>query len=154
MATNTAIATRKMMSSTVSSPRKWTALARNRLAKSSESARSELDKDGQVDPIFNFLEVWCESRDEGARGSADIFDNRSCGAGRRCNASRPREVRNIRSAMVELPTKSNVLAGHVIERCRSIPGFEGVARILGGIRCARGSRRSVDWRQQHQIAAR
>src|SRR6266850_1798217 len=37
MATNTAIATRKMMSSTVSSPRKWTALARNRFAESSES---------------------------------------------------------------------------------------------------------------------
>src|SRR5882762_2514045 len=122
------------------------------LQKLTEPVTSELHEYGQVDPVLNFLKVRCESVYEGARGSANIFNNRRCGAGRRCNASRPREVRNIRSAMVELPTKSNVLAWHVIECCRSIPGFEGIAGVLGEIWRAGGSRRSVDRGQQHQIA--
>src|SRR5882762_11164004 len=76
---------------------------------------SKLHKDREVDPVFDFLQIWRKARHKCSRRSANIFDDGSSGTGR-CNSSGSREVRNIRRAMVELPAKSNVLAGHVIER--------------------------------------
>src|SRR5437588_7774932 len=104
-ATKTTIAARKIRSSTVSSPRKRTALSTAALQKFTEPVTSELHEYGQVDPVLNFLKVRCESWNEGARRSANIFDNWRCRAGLRCNSSRPGKVRHIRSAMVELPTE-------------------------------------------------
>src|SRR5207302_10917778 len=86
-----------------------------------ELAPSELHEYGQVDPVLNFLKVRCESWNEGARRSANIFDNWRCRAGLRCNSSRPGKVRHIRSAMVELPTEGNVLAGHIVTAAGGVP---------------------------------
>ncbi len=75
----------------------------------------ELDQDGQVDPVLDFLQIGRKAGHECARRSANIFDDRGSRTGRRCNSSRSGEVRYIRSAMIKLPAKCDVLAGHVIE---------------------------------------
>src|ERR1022692_1471867 len=54
------------------------------------------------------------------------------------------------------PAESDVLAGHVVERRRRIPGLEWVRRIPGKVRCIDRRRRrrlSVDGRHQDQIAS-
>src|SRR5216684_913834 len=90
---------------------------------------SKFHEDRQVDPVFDFLQIRRKARHKCSRRSANIFDDRSSGTGR-CNSSRSREVRHIRRAVIELPAKSNVLAGHVIEGPRRIPSFELVPRIF------------------------
>ena len=56
--------------------------------------------------------------------------------------------------MIHLPAERNVLAGHVIEGARNIPGFEAVAWIFGEGGSAGGCRGAVDWRQQEKIRSR
>src|SRR6267154_1722213 len=56
--------------------------------------------------------------------------------------------------MVIFPAKCNVLAGHVIKSCRSIPRFVGIAGILGEIRCPRSCGSAIDRWQEHQITPR
>src|SRR6267142_1165657 len=95
----------------------------------SYSPSSKLHKDREVDPVLDFLQIWRKARHKCSRRSANIFDDGSSGTGR-CNSSGSREVRHVGRAVIELPTKSNVLAGHVIEGPRGIPSFELVSRIL------------------------
>src|SRR6267142_1378885 len=78
---------------------RWPALNR--------SFASKFYEDREIDPVLDFLQIRRKSRHECSRRSANIFDDGSSGTGR-CNSSGSREVRNIRSTMVELPTKSNV----------------------------------------------
>src|SRR5208337_184160 len=72
---------------------------------------------------------------------------------RRRNATRPREIRNIRSTVVILEAERNVLARHVVERGRDVPGFKRLTRILRKVRRSGDGRRSVNRWQEHQIAA-
>src|SRR5579863_347956 len=55
--------------------------------------------------------------------------------------------------MVELRAESNVLAGHVIKGCGCIPGLVRIAGVLGEIVIAGSNGRTIDRRQQHQIAS-
>src|SRR5947199_4761937 len=54
--------------------------------------------------------------------------------------------------MIELPAESDVLAGHPVEGCGSVPSFEGVAGILREVRRAGSGGGSIDGREQNQIA--
>src|SRR5581483_8598720 len=56
--------------------------------------------------------------------------------------------------MVEFSAKRYVLAGHIIERHRSIPGPERIARIFGEVRCSRCGGCAIDRWQQDEITAR
>src|ERR1035437_1901790 len=64
------------------------------------------------------------------------------------------KIRHARVAVTVLPEESDVLFGHVIERDRSVPGFEWVPRVVGEVWRTGDSIRSVDWGQQGQIAPR
>src|SRR5882724_4947649 len=124
---------------------RWPALSR--------SFASKFYEDREIDPGLDILQIRRKSRHECSRRSANIFDKRSSGAGRRCDSPRSREVRHIRRTVIELPANSNVLAGHVIERPRRIPSVELVPCVFGKVRRARGRGRAIDRRQQHQIAS-
>src|SRR5215471_11717343 len=54
--------------------------------------------------------------------------------------------------MVVLPSKGDVLAGHVVEGRRGVPRLERVAGILCEILRAGGRGGAIDRRQQHQVA--
>src|SRR5262252_3973023 len=126
------------------------------------AARSELHENREVQAVLDLFEVWRPQTDRpaAAQGSQAAIQahqraRRADGiAKRRRDPSLPRPVRHIRRAMRELPPERNVLAWHVIERGRSIPGFERIARVLSEIRRAGGSCRTVDWGKQNEIAAR
>src|ERR1039458_5274897 len=83
---------------------------------------------------------------------ADVIGRRSVVAARRSNSTSTREIRLIRVAITELPEESNVLSGHVIEGDGIIPGFVGQARILGEVWRSGDRIRSIDRREQRQIA--
>src|ERR1700687_174925 len=51
-----------------------------------------------------------------------------------------------------LPAERTILAGHRVKSPRHIPSLIRIARVLGEIRRARSSRRTVDRRQQNQIS--
>src|ERR1700704_4083695 len=65
----------------------------------------------------------------------------------------PGKIRDTGSPMVKLPAESDVLAGHVIEGCRCVPSFVGMAGLLRKIRRSLSRGSAVDRRQQHKIAA-
>ena len=55
--------------------------------------------------------------------------------------------------MVILQAISEVLAGHIVRRNRSIPCLEGVSRVLREVRSSGRSRSSIDRRQKNEITA-
>src|SRR6266849_1596792 len=114
---------------------------------------SKFYEDRQVDPVFDFLQIRRKTGHECAWRSAYIFHERSSGTGRRCNSSRSREVRHIRRAVIELPAKSNVLAGHVVKRTGSVPRLELIPWVFRKVWRARSGRRSIDRREQHEVAS-
>src|SRR5580658_10500448 len=76
---------------------------------------------------------------------------------RRCNSAAARPIRHARVAVVILPTKRDVLLGHVIKRDGRIPRLEriaGIFRKVRRIRCSRNRGLSIDRWQQHQVASR
>src|SRR5580704_12039493 len=115
---------------------------------------SKFHKNRQVDPIFDFLQIGRKTGHEGSRRSANILDDRSSGAGRRCNSSRSRKIWSVGSAVIELRPECNVLAGHPIKCSRSVPSFELVPWIFRKVGRARSCRCAVDRRQQHEVAPR
>src|SRR5579871_2978595 len=56
-------------------------------------------------------------------------------------------------AVIEFPAKRDVLARHVVIRCRHIPGLEWITGILREIGSARSRSRTVDRGQENQIPA-
>src|ERR1700686_5450533 len=54
--------------------------------------------------------------------------------------------------MVVFPSESNVLARHPVKSSGYIPGFIWISGILGEVGCSRSGCRTVDRRQQDQVA--
>src|SRR5258708_10959867 len=82
--------------------------------------------------IFCLSQVWLPGR-------AVLHNQRprtSAIASRRCNPARSGPIRHIGVAVIDLPTKGNVLAGHVGVGCREIPSLIWISRIFGGGRGA------------------
>src|SRR5262249_49606070 len=83
----------------------------------------KFDKNRQVDAIFDSLQIGSPQSDCATivwgRNAAVVADQRAwrteCVAKRRRYASRPGPIRHVRGAMIELPTKGDVLARHPIE---------------------------------------
>src|SRR5216683_1741930 len=112
---------------------------------------SEFNKDRHVQPVLGFPQVRGEPWHQGAGRTANIIAEDRGRAGGWRDTTWPREIRHIGRPMVVLPPESNVLARHPVKSPRYIPSLVRIARVLGEIRCARGSSRAVDRRQQNQI---
>src|SRR5260221_8319800 len=115
------------------------------------SEASKFHEDRQVDPVLDLLQIRRKTRHKCSRRPANIFDDRSSRTGR-CNSSRSREVGRIRRAVIKLPAKSNVLAGHVVKCSGSVPCLELVPGIFRKVGRARSRRRSIDRREEHEVA--
>src|SRR6516162_4124365 len=110
----------------------------------SRSANSELHQNGHARPVFGFPQIRLPSRNDRSR----IPVVSSWG----CHAAGAAPVRHVRVAMIELPTKGDVLAGHVVVSARNVPSLKGIARIFRKVRSPGGGGGSVDGRQQDQVA--
>ena len=105
----------------------------------------ELHQEGASHPVLAVAKIRTPARHERSWGSGV--------SSRRRDTSRPGEVRNVCRAVVVLQAIGDVLARHVVGRDRSVPRLERVSRVLGEVRCSRRRGRSIDRRQQHEIAA-
>src|SRR5947207_14964975 len=80
------------------------AFSRNRAPRES----SKFHEDREVDPVLNVLQIRRKTGHPCSWRSANIFDEGSSGAGRRCNSARTRKVRNIGRGGSKFAAKSNV----------------------------------------------
>src|SRR5262249_45276004 len=88
------------------------------------------------------------------RPSLDKRAGRAGVSTRRCDAAFAGEIWRVRVPIVVFGAERHELARHEVERGLGIPGLEEVARVIREIRRSRKRRGAVDWRHQHQIAAR